>query len=477
MEWDRCAADPVHFIRAHCRILWKDRAKWELFALWDCQTEIVTTMRDGRQIMILKARQQGFTWLVLCFLLWLCVFRPAQQAYLFSIGDREAKELTGFRLAGICHRLPDWMKARIWKAGKPDSKAHETLFDNGSRVVSLPSNAGRSYAATFVLIDEADFNPNLDAVMEAVEPTVDGGGWLIMLSTSDKSLPQSRFKQMYRAATEGKNGYSALFYGWDAHPGRDAAWHERAVAKSLADTGALDWVYQEYPSTAEEALAPRSLDKRIPFAWLQACYRKGPALGPGDLLMEHFAAPEAPTLPGLAVFVPPRPGGRYVLGADTAEGNPTSDESACTVLDESTGDQVAVLAGRFEPAFYAGYLAQLAAWYNHAPVLVERNNHGHAVLLELRERYGETFRLNGDDGRPGWLAASRPRAVAWSNTAMRFKDGRCVVRDERTFTQLCSVEGATLKAPDGEMDDRADSFNLALAAVDLTPRGTIGVFV
>jgi hypothetical protein len=33
-----------------------------------------------------------------------------------------------------------------------------------------------------------------------------------------------------------------------------------------------------------------------------------------------------------------------------------------------------------------------------------------------------------------------------------------------TFTQLASIDGGTLRAPDGQFDDRADGFALAVCA-------------
>jgi hypothetical protein len=45
-------------------------------------------------------------------------------------------------------------------------------------------------------------------------------------------------------------------------------------------------------------------------------------------------------------------------------------------------------------------------WYNHAAVLVERNNHGHAVLLWLRD-YSGLNRLGGQDGNPGWQTTTK----------------------------------------------------------------------
>jgi hypothetical protein len=52
-----------------------------------------------------------------------------------------------------------------------------------------------------------------------------------------------------------------------------------------------------------------------------------------------------PAMPGLAVYTLPIPGRRYIVGADPAEGNPNSDESALEVLDVDSGEEVAAMAG------------------------------------------------------------------------------------------------------------------------------------
>jgi hypothetical protein len=39
---------------------------------------------------------------------------------------------------------------------------------NGSRAMTLPTTGGRSYTGTFVLIDEADWTPDLKVLLNAV---------------------------------------------------------------------------------------------------------------------------------------------------------------------------------------------------------------------------------------------------------------------------------------------------------------------
>ena len=416
----------------------------------------------------------GFTLIALAFALWVMIFHPVAVVLLFSKRDDEAKRILLGRLIAMLEHLPPELRPEVQR-----SSAHEVKLANGSEAFAFPTSAGHGYTATVAIVDEADKmgtanTDDLPALMNAVKPTVDAGGKLFLISTPDKGRPQSLFKKIYRAA--GETGYTPLFFGWRERQGRTDEWYENEKRGYLASEGTLDSLYQEYPATPEEAMAPRSLDKRLPSAWLTACYRTAPPLAAADLLLEHLSAPAAPSLPGLTVFVKPDPRLHYVIGADPAEGNPTSDESAAVVLDEGTGEQVAVLAGRIEPTVFADYLYQLSEWYNSAPVLVERNNHGWAVIPWLRDNARGLFVLHGDDGRPGWQESSRTKALLYTGAATRLREGRCVIRDERTFCQLCSVEGATLKAPDGEHDDRAVAYCLALAAIDQVPRGRCDVW-
>lgn len=236
-------------------------------------------------------------------------------------------------------------------------------------------------------------------------------------------------------------------------------WYELQRADVLARTGFVDDLYQEYPGTDLEALAPRSADVRFPAAWLALCSEIGPQPIEGLL-----------AVPGAVVYAPPVPGRRYLVGADPAEGNPQSDESAATVVDEDGVEQASV-AGRFDPSVFAGYLASLAGFYNGAQILVERNNHGHAVLLALGDAWGVRL-IRGLDDKAGWLTTAKSKVLAFDAAAERFMVGDCVVRSAETLRQLQAVRGSDLQAPEGQHDDRAMSFVLALAALKYAPPAT-----
>jgi hypothetical protein len=450
----KCRKSFPYFCDTYCQILSDcgQGASWVPFHLWPEQWRVAGLLQANRLVVVLKARQLGLTWLVLAFALWLMLFHPIATVLLFSRRDEEAADLLAVRLRGLYDRLPAWLQVR----GFTTDNDHEWALASGSRALAFPTTAGDSYTATLAVVDEADLCPDLDRLMRAVKPTIDGGGRMILLSRSDKSKPQSPFKRVYTAARQRLNDWVPVFLPWHARPDRDAAWYETQRHDVLARTACLDDLAEQYPATDAEALAPRMLDKRIPAIWLQQCYVEQPPSTP--------LTPEAPAIPSLALFVSPQPGHRYVLGADPAEGNPTSDDSALCVLDRDTGEQVAELAGKFEPFVFAYYAQQLAAWFHQAGILVERNNHGHAVLLWLRDHGRGVQPLHGQGGKPGWLSSTLGKTQLYDKCAEACKNAEVMLHSFATYQQLASIDGSTLRAPAGEHDDRADAFALACAA-------------
>ena len=450
-ELRKCRRSPAYFLNTYASIYDASACGWVPFRLWPAQTDTLDIIDGHRLVCVLKARQLGLTWLVLGYGLWLILLHPAATVLLFSRRDDEAVDLLRTRLRGMYDRLPEWLKVRSFVVDND----HEWELSNGSRVLAFPTTAGDSYTATLAIVDEADLVPDLDRQMSAVKPTIDGGGRMILLSRADKSKPRSAFKRIYAAAKQGATDWIPVFLPWDARPDRDPDWYETQKADILHRTGSLDALHEQYPATDAEALAPRSLDKRIAPAWLEQCYVERVPLLP--------LPAGAPSIPGLEVYDLPQPRRSYVIGADPAEGNPTSDDSALEVLDKETGEQVAALAGKFQPSTLAAHIDAIARWYNNASVLVERNNHGHAVLLWLRD-HSRLPRLWGHDRSEGWLSNSKGKALLYDGTADAFRNRETVLHSFATFNQLASIEGSSLRAPEGEPDDRAVAYALACVA-------------
>lgn len=469
-ETRKCRRSLHYFLCEYGWIYDAVQRDWLRFRLWPAQWQVASDLLRYRQIVILKARQLGLSWLVLGYALWRMLFHPSATVLIFSRRQEEAEYLLGEeRLRGMFRRLPLWM--RLPEAVREARDCW--MLANGSVARAFPSNAGDSYTATLAILDEADLVPDLDRLLRSVKPTIDAGGQIVVLSRVNKSQPHSTFQRLYQEARTGRTDWHAIFLPWQARPDRDEAWYAAIRRDILARTGSLDELYEQYPASDAEALAPRQCEKRFPLEWLLACYQELPPVsldasqGDPARFWDHFGSL-------LTVYRWPHPQRRYVIGADPAEGNPQSDESAAVVLELATQEEVAVLAGRAEPAVFAERLAQLAKLYGQAPVLVERNQHGHAVLLWWMEHASRLAPgsllpplLPGPDGRPGWLTTTASKAALWTRLAERLRQQQCCLHHRRTLEQLASIEGATLRAPAGQADDLAIAFALALVAADI----------
>lgn len=460
----RCSRHPDYFIDRWCQIYEATGGRWIPFHLWPAQVDVINDLRGHRLTVLLKARQLGMSWIVIAWGLWHMLFRPAATVLVFSRRADEAMYLLGEeRMRGMWRRLPEYLRRGLTtsestltsrRARNGTDAAMTFSLTNGSIARAFPTNAGDSYTASLAIVDEADLCPDLGKLMRSVKPTIDGGGRMILLSRSDKSKPESEFKKIYRASKAG-SPWHAIFLPWTARPERTDTWYAAQKADILSRTGSLDDLHEQYPATDTEALSARTLDKRIPGIWIDQCYDERPA-------MQLPAG--APSIPGLDVYMLPIAGRQYVLCADPAEGNPTSDDSALEVIDLVTGEEVACLAGKFEPSVFAAHIDVIGRWFNYCAVLVERNNHGHAVLLWLQLNSLLT-RLCGRDGREGWVTTGHSKADMWAHTADCFRERLVILHNFATRMQLGSIEGSSLEAPEGEHDDRAVAFGLCCAAL------------
>ncbi len=447
-EWLKSSRSVAYWLHHHVSIENASNGGWVRFLLWPAQLGVLAKLATSRQLIVLKARQLGLTWLVLGYALWLMLYRPSATILLFSLRDTEAMELLK-RLKGIYNHLLYWSRCRYVEL----SSAHEWVLSNGSRALAFPTTGGRSYTATMVLVDEADFIPNLSDFLNAVKPTVDAGGQIVLISTVDKKQPVSTFKEIFRSAEKGLNEYAAIFLPWSARPDRDQAWYNRVAADARSMGNGDDDLFQEYPATVEQALAPLQKDKRFPFAWIEAVSADIQPIGGAG-----------PSIPGCVVFHRPVGGRHYCIGADSAEGNPNSDDSVATVVDAQTWGLVAILVGKVEPSVFAGYIDQLGTYYNSAPCMPERNNHGHATIQKLRDN-GQTAILLGYDDKPGWASNVKGKKLLYDLAAEVIQQKATSIPDQETRLQLASIEASTLRAPTGLHDDYADAFCLALAGL------------
>lgn len=428
------------------------------FHLWPAQVNVLWALMQQRLVVILKARQLGISWLCCWYALWLALFNAGKVVLLFSRGQDEADELLR-RVKSLYERLPLWLLAVLPKRTRDNTDVQG--WANGSRIQSFPATpgSGRSFTASLVIVDEAAFLQWGDGLFVALKPTIDAGGQLIIVSTANGV--GNLFHRLWVQSVAGRLQYTTIFLPWWARPGRDAAWY----AAQLREYTDPAMVKQEYPASAQEAFLV-SGRPRFAAEWLgwQTANLRSPL--PWAVLPTPLR-----TVPGLAVYTLPRPGRRAVIGADVAEGTADGDYSAAVVLDVLTGEELASLHGHWEPDVFAQHLAALARAY-HADLAVERNNHGHAVLVALKALQTPRIVL-GHDGRRGWLTTEQTKVQGVDGLAASLRDRTVTIRTQATLDELqiySVLKNGSTGAPHGYHDDRVMAWLIA-RAVAYRPQG------
>lgn len=497
-EFLACSADPAYFIDTYGVI---DNTQAEAtagliagtmpFRLWPEQVKLLWEIQGERLVCILKARQLGISWLLCAYALWLCLFNHGYKILLFSKRQDEANDLLR-RIRSLYQRLPAWLRERLPTIGAVEEPAvtrtrhrsrkkklkentRELEFSNGSRILSMPAtpSAGVSYTADLVIMDEAAHMKYGRDLATNVKPTIDAGGRLIILSTANGV--GDFFHDFWSDAVAGMNGFRTFFLPWWSRPGRDRGWYNRVKRESPDPKKFL----QNYPANPIEAFAA-SGNSRFEPEWIipqcaNICEGIKSNKWPASLLVRkgwpsaHDAGLPATLhdVPGLTIYRPPVEGREYVVAADVSEGLEHGDYSCASVIDKESWEQVAVLHGRWEPDVFALYLMALSEPYNQAPVIVERNNHGHAVLVTMRLKQFPRIGI-GHDGNQGWLTNEQTKAIGIDLLAACLRDGLIKVRCAADLMELQiyrRLRGGKTGAPPGKNDDRVMMWYVGLSYI------------
>jgi hypothetical protein len=144
---------------------------------------------------------------------------------------------------------------------------------------------------------------------------------------------------------------------------------------------------------------------------------------------------------------------------DPAGGGSDGDYSCAVVIERSSGLQCAELHGHFPPRELGVRLIELGKFYNQGLLVVEQNNHGHAVLAHLRMRgCTNVFR---DGGQDGWLTSAVNRPAMIENLA-------CVLAADRTIfhsPRLLNECRTFIRHPDGSSSAAAGSHDDCVMAM------------
>ena len=401
LEWRKCASDPEYFIRTY---VWieseRDARGKEPFQLWDYQEKSLNAYVKQRYVVILKARQLGFTTLAMAYALWQCLFKPRANILLISKSQDSADKNLG--MARFMYSfLPEWMKARGPELDGDAAKQMVFRFMNGTtnRLKSFAGTktAGAGETASLVILDEFALMEDPASTYRTIKPTTDAGGSLIIISTARGGT--NMFAKIYREGKRGQNEFFSIFEPWTSSRLITAEQYEAKKREFVSEP----WLfYAEYPSTDEEAFRESG---RPRFSWLppeeeceelqiQGFIEDGPAglLFAEDIPGEGYNSPLYLSYPATAIDF----NNQFVIAADPSlgVGGDYSAAHILTLLPDGTPEIVGYYhSNTIEPGDWAIELDMLGryfAGYNQPAALLVIENAGGvgiSIIDKLRNQF------------------------------------------------------------------------------------------
>ena len=435
--------------------------------------------KRGQRNIVLKARQMGLTtWVAARFFL-KTITQPGTLTLEVAHTQEAAEEI--FR---IVHRFLDWLPDGVREGPLKTGRANvrQIVFpemDAEYRVVSAADrNAGRGLTVQNLHCSELARWPGGAAdILAGLRAAMAPGGELILEST-----PQGVggcFYEEWRKA--GETATVRHFFPWWMEP----RYHSEAVDEASLTDEERGLMERHGLKLAQIAYRRRiRADFRGLTAQEYAEDEESCFLASGESVFE-LAAVEArlKTAPEpverrkngeLEIWLPPVKGKEYVVAVDPAGGGSDGDYSAAQVLEMETGLQCAEFAGHMGGLELARFVAKLAAEYNGAWLVVERNNHGSGVLalVETACKYERIYQQGGQQGgrqggQAGWLttSVSRPAVIARLEAALvevpEIFQSRRLLGECRSFVRQPNGSSG---AQAGTHDDRVMAMAIGLAA-------------
>ena len=426
-EYIKCAQDPVHFFKKYCYIKHPKRGRI-LFHLYPFQEQVLTEFKNNRFNIINKSRQLGISTLVAGYSLWMMLFNRDKTILCVATKQETAKGMVE-KVQFMYNNLPSWLRGNQ----KPlsDNKLSLTLANNSQIVAtSAASDAGRSYAVSLLLVDEAAFIEGIDKIYTSIKPTIATGGGIIALSSPNGV--GNWFHKMYTEAEMGKNDFVAIKLPWNLHPDRDGQWEntERANMSPREFAQEYDCDFLGSGNTVVESNLLSFYEETYIY----------------DPIERRFMGND------FWIWQYPDYSKQYVVCADVARGD-GNDYSAFHVIDANTCEQVAEYKSQISTREYGNMLVSVATEYNNALLVVENSNIGWDVINTIIERnysnlyysprsYGELnmekylYKLENEQTVPGFTMSSKTRPLVISKMESYIREKSFIFHSKRLLEEL-----------------------------------------
>jgi len=352
----KCSRDPIYFFKKYIKIVHITRGLIS-FNVYNYQEKLVTDFKEQRHTIILKARQLGISTVVAAYTLWFILFQKEKSVAILATKLVVAQELM-LKIKKAYENLPDFMK--ISKV-TTDTKT-EIRFDNGSWARSLPSSpdAGRSLAASLLIIDEAAHIENMEEIWTSIGPTITTGGRVIMLSTPNGL--GNVFHKIYSNAEAEVNMFHHVKLMWSVHPERDQKWYDLEKANST-DLRKFSQEYEcSFLASGHTVIDPLKIQELVEIT--------------SEPLFKHQLNYH------MHIWETYKPKHEYMISVDVSRGD-AEDYSAFHVFDLFNMNQVGEFKDKVDISLLSDLVYDISLEYGEALIVVENNNLGYMLLDKL----------------------------------------------------------------------------------------------
>ena len=414
--------NPVYFINNYAKISHPLKGLIP-FKTYDYQTDLIQNFNDYRFNCVLKARQLGISTITAAYVAWLMMFHRDKNVLVIATKFQTAANLVK-KVKSIHKHLPDWM--RISDIAIDNRTSFE--LSNGSQIKasSTSSDAGRSEALSFLVIDEAAHVEGLDELWTGLYPTLSTGGRCIALSTPNGV--GNWFHKICVEAESGTNDFNLLTLPWDVHPDRDKEWFEKET-KNMSRRQIAQELECNFNMSGETVFHSEDMEY-IRASLCDPKYKTG--FDRNLWIWQEYDANSS-----------------YMLSSDVARGD-GQDYSSFHIFKLETNEIVAEYKGKPTPDVYANMVNEVAKEYGDCMVVIENNTVGWAVLDKLQEyncpniyfskksthEYVDPLMADTSGVVPGFTTSMKTRPLVIAKMEEFVRNKLITIKSKRLFNEM-----------------------------------------
>ena len=442
LEFQKCLADPVYFIKSYVKIVNVDRGLVP-FDMWPFQEDMVNEFHNNRFSICKMPRQVGKTTTTVGYMLWSVIFQEDYNIAILANKGQLAQEILS-RIQKAYEYLPKWLQQGIIVWNKRNIE-----LENGSKIYAYATSAAGVRGGTYnlVFLDEFAFVPHNMATdfFTSTYPVISSGkSTKVIIVSTPNGL--NMFYKMWTDAIEGRSTYKPIEVHWSMVPGRDDKWKEETIRNTSEEQFRQEFETEFIGSSA--------------------------TLISGTKLRSLAFHDPIETYDGLSIYEQPIPGHFYIATVDPSEGVGL-DYSTINIVDVTVTPYKQVAKYRNNkiallllPTIIYG----VATKYNEAFVLVETNNVGQQVvdILHYDLEYENIYKTEHHHVKGQSISGGFKRSVSFgvkmtksvkkigcANLKTLIENNKLIVNDFDTIAEMNTFvrDKDTYKAEEGNNDD------------------------